>query len=178
MRTIPLLFLGLLAIGSSTTASADINVSLSADIRLGRVVAPPPPAVEVVEVSGPKGPPPWAHRSWFRRDRVYYFYPEASVYYRPADRTWFYLDGGAWRFGVELPSVFSVDLNHCVSVTMTTDRPWEYHRDIVVYYPSNYFAKVRLVKESPGRGEPSRGKPHDDDDDRGKGHGRGKSRNH
>lgn len=162
-------------------ARADVDLSISAEIRLGKIIAPPPPEVIVIDDTGPKTPPPWAPAHGFRRNRDYYFYPGTNVYYRPADRLWFYLEGREWRLGATLPTSLSVDFGRCVSLTMETERPYEFHEKVVTYYPANYFTKkVKLKSEhaigkpdKPGKSRPDR----DAEDDRGKGKGKGKGKN-
>ncbi|MBI2511439.1 MAG: hypothetical protein HYV96_05635 [Opitutae bacterium] len=171
MKAIRLLLLTAASVAMFATARADLDVSISADIRLGRALPPPPPEIEIVDLPAPKGPPPWARHGWFTRERVYYFYPEAEVYYRPTDRMWFYADHGAWRTSIELPVWVRVDLGHNVQLTMTTDRPFERHRDVVVYYPRSYFTHVRIKGPPPGHDE-----RHDRNDDRGHGRGKGRDR--
>ena len=158
-----------------TPAQADLNIALSAEIRLGKAPPPPPPEVVVIEESGPKGPPPWAPAHGFRRNHGYYYYPGANVYYRPADRVWFYLDGRDWRFGVSLPTGIRVDFDRSVSLTMETEQPYQFHDKVKGYYKSDYFTtKVRL-KEKSGKAE--KAKPaREDDDARGKGKGKEKGK--
>ena len=96
-------------------AQAAIDVSVSAEIRLGKVLPPPPPEVVVIRESAPMGPPPWAPAHGVRRHRTYYYYPGTHVYFRPDDRTWFYLDGREWRFGVSLPTNIRVDFDRSVA---------------------------------------------------------------
>lgn len=162
-------------------APAQIDVGISAEIRLGRSAPPPPPEIIVVEEAGPPGPPPWvAEHRWYRRSYGYYYYPGYDVYYRPADRVWFYLDGGNWRFGARLPNNIRVDFGHAVSLKLETDRPYVYHQKVVTYYPPNYFAKVKFKNGHDNR----RDDRHDRDDrgrdddrgDRGKGHGKNKDK--
>lgn len=160
-------------------ARAGVDVDISAEIRLGRAVPPPPPAVVIVEPSGPPGPPPWAPAHGFRRNRDYYYYPAGNVYYRPADRMWFYLEGSNWRAGVSLPAYVSVNFGQSVSLTMETDQPYVYHQQVVAYYPPAYFTKVKIKDRSgPGpkvdqrdRPPPGHGKEKSKKG-RGKGHGR------
>lgn len=163
-------------------AAFAFDVALSAEIRLGRVLPPPPPEVIVVEPMGPSGPPPWAPAHGFRRNRDYYYYPDAAVYFRPSDRTWFYLDGGNWRIGAELPSAIRVNFDQSVALTMETDKPFEFHRNVTSYYPSSYFKKVKIksrgakaevVKEPKG----NRGKSDDGANASGK-PGKGKAKGH
>jgi len=184
MKTKLLLLAALVAVSMAPAGRADGSVSLSVDIRIGKALPPPPPEVVVVESTAPVGPPPWAEHHWFRRSRVYYYYPDGDVYYRPADRTWFYLDGGAWRAGVNLPDRIEFDVRHSVRLSMETDRPFIYHPQIVTYYPAGYFNHVRIKgdrEDAPGK-EKER-KHHDGDDngpgssdDRDNGHGKGKDK--
>lgn len=157
------------------------DVALSAEIRLGRVMPPPPPEVIVVEPVGPGGPPPWAPAHGFRRNRDYYYYPEAAVYFRPSDRVWFFLDGGNWRVGAELPSAIRVDFERSVALTMESDKPFEFHRHVTTYYPASYFTKVKIkprgAKAETGK-EPKEHRGHSESrgnsgDKPGKGKGKG-----
>lgn len=169
-----------------TPVQAQLDVSLSAEIRLGKALPPSPPEVVIVDDSGPKGPPPWAPAHGFRRNRDYYYYPGANVYYRPTDRTWFYLDGGKWSVGVNLPTSIRVDFGRSVSLTMETDTPYEFHEKVQAYYPGDYFTKKVRVKEKGGKPDkavtPDKGskpgksaKPdRDDESSRGKGKGKGR----
>ncbi|MFA6959268.1 MAG: hypothetical protein WC205_00790 [Opitutaceae bacterium] len=175
-----LLLMGALWAGfAMVSARADVGGSLSVEIRIGKALPPPPPEVVVVEESGPPGPPPWAAHRWFRRERVYYYYTDGNVYYRPADRTWFYLDGGEWRMGVNLPDRIQFEVGHSVRLTMETDRPFIYHEQVVAHYPSGYFNKVRIKgdhDDAPGK---DRDRKHDndgDDHDQGNSHGKGKGK--
>lgn len=166
MKANPLFLCCLIAAGlASTTARAQVDVSLSAEIRVGRALPPPPPEVIIVEPVGPPGPPPWAPAHGYRRGHDYYYYPGCNVYYQPAARMWFYLDGGNWRFGAQLPAAIRVDFGRAVAVQLDTDRPYLYHEKVVAYYPANYFTKVKLKdgpdnKSDDGNGK-NPGKGHD-----------------
>jgi hypothetical protein len=155
---------------------------LDIDIRLGRHAPPPPPAVVVVAADpGPGGPVPWEHGHWYRRSQGYYYYPGGGVYYRPADHVWFYLERGQWRSGRNLPDSVSVDFSRSVSLTMGTDRPYEFQRQVVARYPSNYFGtKVRLRDEvGRDRGKDDHRMDNRGKDDRGKNdHDRGQKSDH
>ncbi len=166
---------------------AEVNVDISADIYLGRTPPPPPPTVVIVDPVGPPGPPPWAASHWYRRSYAYYYYPGYDVYYRPSDRMWFFLDGGSWRFGAQLPRSVHVDFGRAVPLSLEADRPYVYHEKIVTYYPPNYFSRVKFKDGGPRRDDhddrPDRGRGGDRDDhrrdddrdrDRGKGKGRDK----
>lgn len=169
----------LLAVGAvlSIPAHAGLDVSVSAEIRLGRALPPPPPEVIIIEEAGPPGPPPWAPAHGFRRNRDYYYYPGADVYFRPADRTWFYLDGGKWSLGVSLPTNIRVDFDRSVSLTMESDRPYEFHDKVRNYYPPDYFVRKVRVKEKGGKPEKAAKPEREDNDSRGKDKGKGKGKN-
>lgn len=141
----PLLSLFLaIAIGGGTAGAADVDVSIFAQIRLGKAPPPPPPEVIVVESHDHHGPPPWAPAHGYRAKRGYYYYPGCNVYYRPDDHMWFYLEGDNWRLGASLPTHIHIDFNRSVSLEMDSDRPYVRHRDVAAYYPADYFARVRI----------------------------------
>ncbi len=169
-----LLVLLSLGVALLVPARAQLDVAISAEIRLGKALPPPPPEVIIVEETGPKGPPPWAPAHGYRRNHDYYYYPGADVYYRPADRTWFYLDGRDWRFNVNLPTTIHVDFDRSVSLTMESDRPYQFHDKVRGYYPRDYFVSKVRVKEKGGK--PAKAEKHDDGDSRGKGKGKGKDK--
>lgn len=159
---------------------AEVDVAVSADIRIGKMPPPPPPEVVII-TEVPPGPPPWAPAHGFRRNRGYYYYPGYDVYYRPVDHVWFYIEGGNWRSGPSLPPNVRVDFHRAVPLTMETDRPFEFHEKVRTYYPQNYFVTQVRVKDD--RGNDDFKKPgHEDHNDQGssnpghkdKGKGKGK----
>jgi hypothetical protein len=180
MRSIPLLlpvFFALL----TTQALAGLDISISAEIRLGRVAPPPPPEVVVIEEPAEKGPPPWAPAHGLRRNRAYYYYPGSNVYYRPADRMWIYLDSRDWRVGGSLPTGVRVDFERSVSLSMGTDKPYEFHDQVRSRYPAEYFGSKVRVKEKndkPDKAHPDRsqesGNGKGNDKSQGKGKGKDK----
>ena len=130
-------------------AQAQLNVSISGDILLGRRPPPPPPEVVVVVNDGPAGPPEWSHHRWYQRNQEYYYYPGYDAYYRPADRVWFYQDRGQWRNGRNLPPGFRIDFDRSVTVSMATSQPYLFHQQVTTRYPGNYFGtKVRLRNDN------------------------------
>lgn len=165
----------------ATAGAANVDVSIFAEIRLGKSAPPPPPEVIVVESAPRRGPPPWAPAHGYRAKRGYYYYPGCNVYYRPDDRMWFYLEGDNWRVGAALPSHIRVDFNRSVSLEMDSDRPYSRHRDVAAYYPADYFARVRI--KDGGSSSVAMGVTVSDGDDHpkkgngpGKGNGKGKGR--
>jgi hypothetical protein len=150
MKTKSLFLSCLIAAGLVSTTHAEVGVNVSAEIRIGRALPPPPPEVIIVEQVGPPGPPPWAPAHGYRRAHDYYYYPGYDVYYHPTDRVWFYLDGGNWRFGAQLPAAIRVDFGRAVALQLDSDRPYVHHKEVVAYYPANYFTKVK-VKGGPDK---------------------------
>ncbi len=172
-----------LGLASVASASAALDVAISAEIRLGKALPPPPPEVEIVEAAGPVGPPPWAPAHGFRRNYDYYYYPGTDVYFRPADRMWVYLDGRNWQVGLSLPSSIRVDFDRSVSLTMETDRPYEFHDKVKGTYPADYFVTKVRVKEK-GKGpekikykDSGPGDSLDQEHGKGKDKGKGKGKN-
>ncbi len=122
------------------------------------------------------GPPAWAPAHGYRRKHSYYYYPGTDVYFRSEDRVWFYLDGGKWSFGASLPTSIRVDFDRAVSLSMGTDRPYQFHDDVKGHYPADYFVTKVKVKEKATKSD--HGKPaHASDDSPGQSKGKGKGKN-
>ena len=166
----------LLALSAVPLVHAGIDLVLSAEIRLGKVLPPPPPEVVVVTETAPSGPPPWAPAHGYRSNHAYYYYPGAHVYFRPADRVWFYLEGRDWRFGASLPTPIHVDFERSVSLTMATNQPFQFHEKVTTYYPADYFVTKVRVKEKGGKPDKEKSERADDDSP-GKSKGKGKGKN-
>jgi hypothetical protein len=151
MKLKPLLLSPLLLLAGMSHVQGAVDVSISAEIRLGKALPPPPPEVIVIREAGPKGPPPWAPAHGVRRNRAYYYYPGAQVYFRPEDRMWFYLDGRDWRFGASLPATIRVDFDRSVSLSMESEQPHQFHDKVQGYYPADYFVTHVRVKDKDGK---------------------------
>lgn len=80
-------------------------------------------------------PPPWApahgHRAKAYR---YVYYPSHEVYFAPATRHWFWLDGGRWRVGTSLPGGMVLASVPGVSIVLGTERPYEMNAYVVERY--------------------------------------------
>jgi hypothetical protein len=173
-----ILSLACVAAALAIPGRAEVDVSIAAEIRLGKVAPPPPPEVVIVTEAAPPGPPPWAPAHGFRRNHSYYYYPGYDVYYRTDDRVWFYLEGGDWRHGPSLPTTIRVDFARGVPLAMETDRPYQFHDKVRVYYPSNYFVTQVRVKDAKGdHGKAEHHEPVDGSvDSKGKSQGKGKGK--
>jgi hypothetical protein len=166
----------LVLLAAACPVSAGSQVDLSVSIHLGKQSPPPPPAVIVVEEDHHHGPPPWAPAHGRRAKQAYYYYPASGIYYRPADRTWFYLEGENWSVGAVLPSHIHVNFDHCVSVELDDDRPYRRHREISAYYSTDYFLKVKLDSGNGNARYASKSNRHDDHPGNGKGNGKSKGK--
>ncbi len=163
----------LLALGSTMLVPA-FAADLDIEIRLGRSAPPPPPEVIMIDQAGSRGPQSWTNTPsrWYHRSYDYYFYPEAGIYYRPSDRTWFYLEGRTWRSVRQLPPGLRVDFGRSVSLKLDSDRPYTYHDRVVASYPSSYFSHVKFKNDRDNRNDRHDGPGKDNDRRDDKDHGR------
>lgn len=146
------------------------NVTINADIRLGHRPPPPPPAVVVVTADvRPRGQLVWERRSWYQRPQSYMYYPGYDVYYRSSDRMWFYQDRGQWRSTRNLPNGIRIDFNRSITLSMATDRPYQFHQQVSTSYPSNYFGTRVRLRDNDHDGRDSDGDGRDRDKDRKRG---------
>ncbi|WP_147375796.1 hypothetical protein [Noviherbaspirillum cavernae] len=104
-------------------------------------------------------PPSWApahgHRAREAREYRYVYYPAQQVYYAPQSRSWFWLNGGNWQAGINLPSRFQVNAsNGGVSITLDSSRPYVKH----VYVEERY---GRPWREKHGHGHKHKEKHHE-----------------
>jgi hypothetical protein len=85
-------------------------------------------------------PPPWApahgHRAKQEREYRYVYYPARQVYYAPEQQMWFWMNGGNWQFGVNLPVQYraSTSAGTGVQVVLGADRPYVEHRYVEETY--------------------------------------------
>lgn len=79
-------------------------------------------------------PPPWAPAHGYRAKHEYIYYPSHQIYYEPARSLWFWLDGGDWRFGVDLPVYYRQYTRGGVTVVLDAERPYERHDYVVEHY--------------------------------------------
>lgn len=96
------------------------------------------------------GPPPWAPAHGYRAKK-YRYYPSAQIYYDTGREVYFYYRDGSWEVSARLPGEIKARItgDH-VTLEMGTDRPYEYHSDVVRHYPPGQSKKGR------GRGNPGK----------------------
>jgi hypothetical protein len=81
------------------------------------------------------GPPPWAPAHGYRAKNRYLYYPSAEVYFDPGRSVYFYYGSGQWQVSAHLPAAIHMRLGDNVTLEMDTDRPYQYHPDVVRRYP-------------------------------------------
>ncbi|MEJ2724889.1 MAG: hypothetical protein P8175_09635 [Deltaproteobacteria bacterium] len=93
------------------------------------------------------GAPAHGYRAKYR-----YYYPSSYLYYDTGRSLYFYYDGGNWQASVSLPTWIHIDINDRVSLEMGTDRPYEYHREVMKKYPPGH-QKQKGKGKGKGRGK-------------------------
>lgn len=81
------------------------------------------------------GPPPWAPAHGRRAKHMYRYYPASQVYFDSGRGLWFWLQGSDWAFGASLPAGIG-PRGAYVTLGMDADRPYQYHHDVIRYYPA------------------------------------------
>jgi hypothetical protein len=82
------------------------------------------------------GSPPWASLHGNGMNHHYRYFPDYSVYLDEQRRIYFYPSNGEWQMSVWLPISIRITVNDFVTLDMHTDKPYEYHNDVVKRYPS------------------------------------------
>ena len=81
------------------------------------------------------GPPPWAPAHGYRAKHKYRYYPSLYVYFDIDRKVYFYLEGDEWELVVTLPENITIDGYEYVTLQMDSEKPYEYHVDVVRKYP-------------------------------------------
>jgi len=87
------------------------------------------------------GPPPWAPAHGYRAKYRYRYYPAHHVYCDERRGVQFYYRDGAWHVSVSLPIDIRIDINDYVTLEMDTDKPYEFHDEVVKRYPPGQLKK-------------------------------------
>jgi hypothetical protein len=80
-------------------------------------------------------PPPVTPAQELRAKHQYRYYPDSAVYMDTARKTFFYRNGEKWMATTLLPASVQVDWKNYVLLELDTDKPYQYHADIVKKYP-------------------------------------------
>lgn len=107
-------------------------------------------------------PPPWAPAHGARaKQHRYVYYPTREIYFEPDAGLWFWLDGGDWQVGVNLPTIYQPFVTGGVHIELETDRPYTQHTYVVEHYGKGKSAKGNAGKGGPGgKGKDKPGKDH------------------
>jgi hypothetical protein len=65
----------------------------------------------------------------------YRYYPYDRVYFDEQRKVYYYNSEGNWQMSVSLPSSIRITVDDFVKLDMDTDKPYEYHNDVVRKYP-------------------------------------------
>ncbi len=114
-------------------------------VRVGAEFDLPFPSVVAVKESGP---PSHAKAYGRRSNHTYRYYPSAGIYFDIDSRSYFYLEGTAWRMSVSLPRELKINLGSHVTLEMDTARPYLKHREHKKKYPPG-----QLKKKKKGNGK-------------------------
>ena len=117
-------------------------------------------------------PPPWApahgHRAKQVQEHQYVYYPAQQVYYAPATGTWFWMNGGNWQVGVNLPARYQAYTTNGVSVALHSSQPYVQHVYVEERYGRPWREKHHYKnkhKHKEKHHKHGRGRDDDDDDD-------------
>ena len=92
------------------------------------------------------GPPPWAPAHGYRAKYRYHYYSSSYVYYDIGRRLYFYYRAGDWQVSVSLPAGIDIEAREYVVLDMDTDKPYQYHSDVVKHYPPGQAQKATKEK--------------------------------
>lgn len=86
-------------------------------------------------------PPAHAPAHGYRAKHGYVYYPEREIYYSPQSSVWFWLDGGNWRVGANLPVSYQPFTRGGISIELGSDRPYTEHGYVVEHYGKGHKQK-------------------------------------
>ena len=89
------------------------------------------------------GPPPHAPAHGYRAKHMYYYYPEAYVYFDISRQVYFFLEGDRWRMTVSLPHSLYARLGDYVAIEMHSDKPYTHFHSHKKKYPPGQLEKKK-----------------------------------
>jgi len=107
------------------------------------------------------GPPPWAPAHGRRAKYQYYYYPDVSVYFDTGRKIYFYYQNNQWQVSASLPSGIHITVGEYVTLGMDTDKPYQFHSDVVKSYPPGQLKKEGKNKDKEKDKDKSKGKNKD-----------------
>ena len=113
------------------------------------------------QATPPDHAPAHGYRAKQMHQHEYVYYPAQQVYYAPAQGVWFWLNGGNWQVGANLPVRYqSYRQYQGIPVMLETSRPYVKHVYVEEHYGRPWREKHRHKKHH----SHSRHHDHDDDD--------------
>ena len=109
-------------------------------------------------MSTSSGPPPWARGQGNRAQYHYRYYTYHRVYFDEQRGVYFFPSNGSWQMSVSLPSYIQITVNDFVTLDMDTDRPYEYHNDVVKKYPPGQQKKGNKSQNKENKKDNKKGK--------------------
>lgn len=92
------------------------------------------------------GPPPWAPAHGYRAKHRYLYYPSPQVYFDTGRNIYFYYRSGQWEVSAQLPRAIRVQLGQSVTLDMNTEKPYQYHSEVIKRYPPGQKGKSKKGK--------------------------------
>jgi hypothetical protein len=93
------------------------------------------------------GPPPWAPAHGRRAKYHYYYYPDAYIYFDTGRRIYFYYQDNQWQVSESLPAGVRITVGDYVTLEMDTDKPYQFHSDVIKSYPPGQLKKEDKDKD-------------------------------
>jgi hypothetical protein len=102
-------------------------------------------------------PPPWAPAHGKRAKEAhayrYVYYPAQQVYYSPQEQVWFWMNGGNWQVGVNLPTSYRVQSGAGVSISLASRQPYVEHVHVEEQYGRPWREKHKKEKHHKHRND-------------------------
>ena len=81
--------------------------------------------------------PPWAPSFKDRTKHLYYYYPDSYVYFDVVRELYFVNKDDKWRVELWPPARIQSSAEYVI-LEMTTDMPYQFHSDVVKWFPPGY----------------------------------------
>jgi hypothetical protein len=94
------------------------------------------------QATPPDHAPAHGYRARHSDPYKYVYYPAQQVYYAPHSGNWFWLNGGDWQAGANLPAYFRAsDRGGSIQVSLNTPQPYVQHVYVEEHYGKPWRAK-------------------------------------
>jgi hypothetical protein len=96
------------------------------------------------EISRPESPP-WAPSFKDRTKYLYYYYPDSYIYFDIVRGLYFVYQDDKWRVELKPPGKIDLSMDYII-LEMSTDMPYQFHSDVIKWFPPGY-SKSLLKKK-------------------------------